>query len=111
MRVLATLVAFWLVSCGNDPMNPGSNNNTDENSSALPPININITNNNENDITVQIESTDESDNLTITTTVTQSDNETDVNSNCVINGDNISDNKSCPDNLTTQLKLWMNYSH
>jgi hypothetical protein len=71
------------------------------------PIEISISNNNQNEIEVVIESQEDGDNVTVTTTVTQTDNETDVNSVCQINGDNSTDNRTCPDNLTSVLKLWL----
>ena len=99
MRIFTTLTAIFLVSCQGDP--PASQ------SSELVPIEITISNNNQNEIEVVIESQEDGDNLTITTTVTQTDNETDIDSVCQINGDNVTDNISCPDNLTSSLLKWL----
>jgi hypothetical protein len=100
MRIFVTLTAIFLVSCQSDQPAPQS--------SELVPIEITISNNNENQIEVVIESQEDGDNLTITTTVTQTDNETDVNSVCQINGDNVTtDNTTCPDNLTSSLLKWL----
>jgi len=99
MRIFVTLTAIFLVSCQNDSPAPQTTEKV--------PIEINITNTNDNQIEVVIESEEQGDNLTITTTVTQTDNETDVDSVCQINGDNLTDNQTCPDNITAVLKKWL----
>ena len=99
---IATTAAA-LISCQNDSPAPQTTERV--------PIEITISNNNENQIEVVIESQEDGDNLTMTTTVTQTDNETDVNSVCQINGDNVTDNTTCPDNVTGALLQWLEYSH
>jgi hypothetical protein len=73
-----------------------------------PPINITISNVNGNEIEVKVSSEEAGDNVTVTTTVTQSDNETETECT-VVNSDNVSDNVTCPDNVTAGLKLWLGY--
>ena len=99
MRIFVTLTAIFLVSCQGDQPAPQSSERV--------PIEITISNNNQNEIEVVIESQEDGDNLTITTTVTQTDNETDIDSVCQINGDNVTDNTTCPDNLTSSLLQWL----
>ena len=98
---IATTAAA-LISCQND---------SPPQTTERVPIEITITNNNENQIEVVIESEEDGDNLTMTTTVTQTDNKTVIDSVCQINGNHVTDNTTCPDNVTGALLQWLEYSH